>query len=96
MRHPSFPHWAQVASYRERSQLMDLSINQSLSLTYSGAIGRDLLRVTDLFNVKSEFSGCLPDRQYGDFGLSRSPTQVPAEFVAGVGGIGIVYVLALD
>jgi len=50
------PHLSLPRSYQWNVALeQSLGSSQSLSLTYAGAIGRDLLRVTNLFNVNPSF-----------------------------------------
>ena len=50
------PHLKLPRTYQWNVALeQSLGSSQSLSLTYIGAIGRDLLRVTNLFNVNSNF-----------------------------------------
>ena len=50
------PHLRLPRTYQWNVALeQSIGSNQSLSLTYVGAIGRDLLRVTNLFNVNPNF-----------------------------------------
>lgn len=50
------PHLSLPRSYQWNLALeQSLGTSQSLSLTYIGAIGRDLLRVTNLFNPSPSF-----------------------------------------
>ena len=70
--------------------------SQSLSVTYVGAIGRDLLRVTNFVQPESEFPVCHANGQFGDVGLPCPATQVSAAFFARAAGLGVVYLLPFD
>ena len=70
--------------------------SQSLSLTYIGAIGRNLLRPTNLFDVNPNFQCHLANGQFGDFGLPCSSTQVSAPYVSWAASFGVLYILPFD
>ena len=73
-----------------------LGSSQSLSLTYIGAIGRDLLRATNLLSPNAEFRFCRCNHQFGNVELQCAAGQVPAASVARTASFGVVYLVPLD
>jgi hypothetical protein len=73
-----------------------LGKEQSVSVTYVGAIGRDLLRVTNLFNVNPSFQLVELTTNSATSDYHASTDQVPAAPVAIAAGPGILFMVALD
>ena len=73
-----------------------LGSNQTLSLTYIGAIGRDLLRVNRLSFPELGFWVRGRNQQFGDIELPGITGQGRAASVAWIASFGVVYLVPLD
>ena len=87
------PHLKLPRSYQWNVAVeQSLGSSQSLSMTYIGALGRDLLRVTDLI-VRMRILVCWGNRQFGDIRLPSPATKVRAAPVARIASFGIVHLV---
>jgi hypothetical protein len=75
-----------------------LGASQSLSLTYVGAVGRDLLRVTNLVpgasNPKFSFLNVTDNSATSNYNALADQVRPP--LVAWIAGAGVVYVFPFD
>lgn len=70
--------------------------SDAYSLTYVGAVGRGLLRVTDLFNPNKDFRFVWLTTNSATWDYPCSASQVRAASGARITSVGLVYVVTLD